>query len=467
MIYLVTNNKELFTNNIYKTISVEESFEILNPMKIVGLDTETKGLDFNTDKLLLVQLGNKLHQVVIDCSTLDIRLYKEYLQSDRLFLGWNIKFDLTFLLKQGIVVNNVWDGMISEQLLYIGSPKGNHRYSLQAAVKQYIGAYMDKSVRGQIIYSDLNTDIIEYAANDVYYLEDIVNKQNKLLKSKGLDTAIVYEQKSIPWLSYTEFCGIKLDVNKWLYKMKLDDIVKDVLLKSLNNWVLNSYYGKKDTVSYIQIEGLDDKSLEKARKKINGVRYKEGDIKGDVRGYFEAYKIPITHKVSKEFIYIDIYGDLWEGYKDPECSINWNSSDQVIGLLNSFGLNIKAKDKDSGEMKDTVEAKVLKPLSDKCSLIPIYLAYKEAYKVCSTYGQNVLNQINPSTRRIHTNFNLLGTNTCRLSSGGEDKKLGIKKINMQNIPSDAETRACFVSEEGYDWISCDYSGQELANYTVY
>lgn len=45
MIYLVTNNQELFTNNIYTVINVEKSLELLEPLKIVGLDTETDGLN--------------------------------------------------------------------------------------------------------------------------------------------------------------------------------------------------------------------------------------------------------------------------------------------------------------------------------------------------------------------------------------------------------------------------------------
>lgn len=33
-------------------------------------------------------------------------------------------------------------------------------------------------------------------------------------------------------------------------------------------------------------------------------------------------------------------------------------------------------------------------------------------------------------------------------------------INMQNLPSDAETRACFIAEEGNRWGSIDYKGEE-------
>ena len=49
-------------------------------------------------------------------------------------------------------------------------------------------------------------------------------------------------------------------------------------------------------------------------------------------------------------------------------------------------------------------------------------------------------------------------NTLRISSGGKDKVNKVDYINFLNIPSDAETRACFVAEKGNKWISIDYSG---------
>ena len=93
-------------------------------------------------------------------------------------------------------------------------------------------------------------------------------------------------------------------------------------------------------------------------------------------------------------------------------------------------------------------------------MIPIYLDYKEAVKVTSTYGENFLAQINPVSHRIHTNFSQLGADTTRITSGGKDKENKVEYVNLLNLPADAETRACFVAEEGNRWISIDYSGQE-------
>lgn len=86
MIYLVTREQKLIESTIYKTISVEESLDLLQPLEEVGLDTETTGLDPWTKQLKSVQLGCYEFQIVIDTFTIDINQYKSYLESDRLFI---------------------------------------------------------------------------------------------------------------------------------------------------------------------------------------------------------------------------------------------------------------------------------------------------------------------------------------------------------------------------------------------
>lgn len=459
MIYLVST-QILEDSNKWVRASVEEALALLKPLRRVGLDTETMGFDPYTKELLMVQLGCYDFQVVIDCTTIDINLFREYLESDRLFIGWNIKFDMKFLFHKRLVLQNVYDGFIAEKLMWLGYPSGFHSMSLKSAGESYLGVELDKTVRGQIIWAGLSEAVIEYAANDVKYLEQIMDAQAVELEKKGLSTAIIYENKSVPWLAYTEYCGVKLDVQRWQYKMKLDNFVEAVFEKALNDWVVASAMGEKYAYHYLQVEGLSDKDVDRARKKMKGERCPEKDIKGSERGYCEAYKVPIETQVSTQFIKEDKQGDLFLGYLPPTCTINWRSSKQVIPLFKSLGLNLLAKDKETGEMKDSIEEKVIAPQSNISSIIYLYLEYAGARKLTSTYGQNVLDQINKVSRRLHTNFNQLGTDTGRLSSGGKDKSAGIDYLNFQNFPNDPETRACFVSERGYKWISCDYSGQE-------
>lgn len=406
MIYLVTNQKELFKNEVYKIISVEESLKLLNTLTIVGLDTETEGLDPWTKRLKSIQLGNYEFQIVIDTTTISPLVYKEYLESDRLFIGWNLKFDLKFLFRQGIVPKRVWDGYLAERLMWLGYPPGIHSLSLKSAGENYLGIELDKSVRGKIIYAGLTEDVIVYSANDVKYLEKIMRLQYEELVKKGLERAIIYENKFVLPLAYCEYCGIKLDVNKWKAKMQKDeDRVKNALAKC-NEWF-------------------------------------------------------IKNEPKSKYIFIDRQGDFFNGFNlEPQVTLNWNSAKQLIPIFKKYGVEVTTEDKEKGGVKDSIDAKSLKPQKDKCDLISLYLEYKEAVKVTSTYGENFLKQVNPVSGRVHTNYQQLGADTTRLTSGGKDKATKTEYVNLLNLPANAETRACFVAEKGNKWISIDYSGQE-------
>lgn len=460
MIYLVSQ-QILPPSDTYKRISVEESLQLLETISVVGLDTETMGFDPYTKQLLMLQLGCYDFQVVIDCTTVSPELYKSYLESDRLFIGWNIKFDLKFLFHQRIVLKNVYDGFLAEKLMWLGYPAGIHSMGLKAAGKKYCGVELDKTVRGQIMWAGLSDAVIDYAANDVKWLPMIMEKQAIELEKQGLANALVYENKSVIWLAYTEYCGVLLSRERWRRKMDLDKMNVQVFEDALNKWVISSYKGEEYSYHYLQIEGVPEDDLNKMRSKMEGERAPEADIRGVKRGYYEAYKVPIGVKVPEDFVIDDPQGDLFSGWDNAiQCNINWNSPMQVIRLFKFLGFNLLVQDPETGEMKDSIESKVIEPQKEKSTLAYLYLQYKAATKVTSTYGENVLRQINGTSGRLHTNFNQLGTDTGRLSSGGKDKKAGLEYLNFQNFPADPETRACFISGPGMKWISCDYSGQE-------
>lgn len=398
MVYLVTKQKSLWESTRYKVIDPEEALRILEPLTVVELDTETMGLDPYTKELLTVQLGCADFQVVIDCASVDIQLFKNYIENpQRMFLGWNIKFDLKFLYHQRIIPMKVYDGYLAEKLLWLGYPAGMHEMSLKAASIHYLGVDMDKSVRGKIIQTGLTEDVIMYAAGDVSYLGKIRDKQLIELEKKGLLKAIDFENEFVKCLAYIEYCGAKLDIDKWKVKMTTDLNNLERYEAQLNDWVENSQFASK-------------------------------------------------------YCSINMQGDLFSGFDTkPRCHINWTSSQQVIPLFEDLGLDLKVLDKKTKHYKKSVDIKVVEPQSYKSPLIPIYINFKKAAIIVNTFGQKFLGLINPVTGRIHANFNQLGTDTGRLSS---------TEPNLQNLPHDALTRSCFISEKGNKWISADYSGQE-------
>lgn len=452
MIYFVTGQRELFEfpDAKYKCISVEESLKILEPLRVVGLDTETTGTEIWQGKLLTLQLGNKENQVVIDCMTTDVKQYKDYLESDRLFIIHNAKFDLRWLYKEHIVVRNVYDTYLAEKILYLGFPPGIISLSLQACCDRYLNVFLDKTVRGKI-HVGMTEDVIVYAANDVVHLEDIMNSQLPIISARGQRVALDIENEFVRVLAYIEFCGIRLDPEKWKAKMVKDAERLRIAEQKLNEWVVD-YVMKKNDPSLIA-SNYDSHKKGKPAKLADSV-----------------YVVIPAPSLFSEFD------------TGPQCIINWNSSKQVIRLFEELGFDLLVKDKKTGKMKKSVESKYIELQADKSTIVPLYLEYSAAFKVVTSFGQNFLDAINPVTHRIHPTFNqMMDTGRLSCGSGGKGKggktkdddiaeeedenkdtttQSNDKSVNIQQLPATEETRAAFIPEKGHMLIDCDYGDQE-------
>ena len=452
MIYFVTGQRGLFEfpDAKYKCISVEESLRILEPLRVVGLDTETIGTEIWQGMMLTLQLGNKENQVVIDCMTINVKQYKDYLESNRLFIIHNAKFDLRWLYKEHIVVRNVYDTYLAEKILYLGFPPGIISLSLQACCDRYLNVFLDKTMRGKI-HAGMTEDVIVYAANDVVYLEDIMNSQLSIISARGQRVALDIENEFVRVLAYIEFCGIRLDPEKWKAKMAKDAERLRVAEKKLNEWVVD-YVMKKNDPSLISIN-YDFNNKGKPAKLADSV-----------------YVVIPAPSLFSEFD------------TGPQCIINWNSPKQVIRLFEELGFDLLVKDKKTGKMKKSVESKYIELQVDKSTIAPLYLEYSAAFKVVTSFGQNFLDAINPVTQRIHPTFNqMMDTGRLSCGSGGKGKggktkdddiveeedenkdtatQSNDKSVNIQQLPATEETRAAFIPEKGHMLIDCDYGDQE-------
>lgn len=119
--------------------------------------------------------------------------------------------------------------------------------------------------------------------------------------------------------------------------------------------------------------------------------------------------------------------------------INVDSQKQLLKALRDSGLKLESTD-----------VKVLNnyigvPVIDKL------LEYRKKQKLVSTYGETLLDRINPITGRLHTAFKQL-VSTGRLSSTNP---------NLQNIPAKQLYRSCFIAKEGYSLITSDMASAEL------
>lgn len=440
---------------------------MLDSWDAIMYDSETSGRNPHICKLLTAQFGTKENQIVVDCTTVDILNYKKVLET-HLLIGHNLKFDCQFLYKYGIVPTKVWDTMIAEQMLHLGYDPKNIRYSLQAVAERRLGIYIDKTVRGEIRWRGIDESVVKYAAGDVVPLADIMEQQIKECEEKQCLVGAKLENKFVPVIAYLEWCGIKLDVAKWQNKMKDDLVRKNNALQALNKWLYT--WSKEHTVAgfkTIKISIYDPDYIKKVNKcKKSGYVYKA--VTKDHDEIWQKW-------VDNPYFETNRQGDLFSGFSnEPICTMNWNSQDQVIPLLQSMGFKTKTEDKKTGVSKESMVEKLItnqKGINDEFIKL-YYHDYQEAAKVCSTYGQQYIDAINPITGRIHTTFKQLGASSGRMSCGNSkdhDKDLAKYKgipasrccfVQCQNLPSDALTRSCFISSEGNKMCSCDFSALE-------
>lgn len=399
MIYFITNQTQLTEYIDIELCTMEFMFEYFKDKEIIGVDSETEGFDALSKKLLLLQLGDYDNQFVIDCTTVDVRILKDFLEDrSKVFIYHNAKFDLKFLYKKGIIpFKNVYDTFLGERVISCGI--NSHRKSLQACVERYFKVILSKEERGLIhklgIY---DSRIIKYSALDVKYLEGIRKYQLEKAKRLDLETTIKLENGFVSVLAYVEFSGIKLNQEGWFEKSEKDFKIMKEKENELNEMVL-------------------------------------------------SLNLP---KFLKE-------PDLFD--PDPACNILWSSSKQVIPLMEQLGLNLTVIDKKTGKEKKSVESKVISSQIDIHPIVKKFIEYQQAAKLVSTYGKDFLKHISPFTGRIHTNFKQI-INTGRLSSGKEDPKNAKPgEVNMQNIPAGKE-RNYFIPEKDNVFIVADYTGQE-------
>lgn len=394
MIYLVSNQTNIFPD--FEYISIEDSINKIKDLEELGLDTETTGLSCHTKSLLSIQIGNDSIQIVYDIASyagVIPNQLKEFMNNyNGIWILQNAKFDLQFFYKQKVILRHVFDTMLAEYILTIGLQEDGR--DLKTLAYKYCGAELDKSVRGTIIKVGLTKEVILYAANDVVYLPLIKKKQLFELKCRDLLNAIKLDNAFVKVLAYIEYCGLKLDWDKWC---------------------IRSQHLSEELETY-------QKELENCLYSLTGNKYKGT---------------------------IDLFSN------EPECLINWDSPSQVIPLFESLGIDCTVVEK--GVKKKSVQKKALQFQIKDNEILQHYFKYKEFAKNISTYGSSWKSLINENSKRIHCTFTQI-LKTGRMSSTNP---------NLQNLPHDAETRACFVSEPGNVMICADYSAQEsilLANF---
>ena len=124
------------------------------------------------------------------------------------------------------------------------------------------------------------------------------------------------------------------------------------------------------------------------------------------------------------------------------AEINLDSHQQVTDALRNLGVPVP----------DTTRAWQLQPLAEQYPVVNKLLEYRAAHKAMTSFGENILEFIEPTTGRIHADFRQIGAPTGRFSCSNP---------NLQQIPHEQAYRRCFRAEEDKKLIIADYSQIEL------
>ena len=106
-----------------------------------------------------------------------------------------------FLYKEGIIPRKIYDTMIAEQVLYLGYPPEQKKYSLADIALFRLNKTMDKSIRTNIARLGFCESVIRYGAKDVTFLEDIAKSQIAEARQKNVQMLLYLNVNLyLPWL---------------------------------------------------------------------------------------------------------------------------------------------------------------------------------------------------------------------------------------------------------------------------
>lgn len=165
----------------------EEELELFYTNKFVSIDTETTGLNFLEDQLCTIQLFSEKCAILIkyDPQVEYTRLEELFTSNKIVKIFHNAVFDVSFLMQNFNLhkFENIVCTKISSKII-----NGlNHNNSLKPLLKEYLNIDISKDMQLSDWTSDiLSNNQIEYALNDVIYLQDLWVILKNQLNEKGL-----------------------------------------------------------------------------------------------------------------------------------------------------------------------------------------------------------------------------------------------------------------------------------------
>jgi DNA polymerase I-like protein with 3'-5' exonuclease and polymerase domains len=158
-------------------------------------------------------------------------------------------------------------------------------------------------------------------------------------------------------------------------------------------------------------------------------------------GIVEKKRVGLAEQLQSVLAEESSQGSLFGGPQRDD--INLDSQQQLTKALNRLGIPVP----------DSTRNWKLQPLAAQYPIIGTLLEYRTVQKALTSYGENMIELINPVTKRLHADFRQIGAPTGRFACTNP---------NIQQVPHAIEYRRCFSGHpEGRKLIIADYSQIEL------
>ena len=302
------------------------------------------------------------------------------------------------------------------------------------------------------------------------------NQVTKVLHNAKFDLGFIRSKFNydLPQIKCTYLAEKLLNRGKNSVKHGLDTVLNKYLNVKMDKEEQSSFvgmnFGDEFTDEQITYAGDDIKYLPDLYKEITDL-LKRRNLHSVALLEYATVSATVEMEVNGIYLSPTKWLDLRDRAKDrlekAESKLNdiitsFRGTADHIASLNLFG-NPDINYSSPKQVKPIIEEVVGQQLPDTSSstletldhpIAEALLDYREAHKKLTTYGEDFLDKnVSNVTKRVHSNFRQLGTDTGRYASS---------KPNLQNIPSEAEYRAAFCSQTpDYKIIAADFSNQEL------
>jgi DNA polymerase I len=414
-------------------LATKEEFELwFRSVQICAIDTETTGLDFRKEKVLLISFSDGEVAYICTPDELDRQLIVEANEKGLVFIGHNIKFDLTMLMNYDIVLENVYDTQQIHIILFKGFDKPS---GLASVCKQYFNLDLEKGEQTSFINMQLGEDNkyvftdsqLIYAGMDTMVLPSIWEKQQIGLSRFRMHRLAEIENHYTVCLAKMEYYGVLIDVDRLNENTRLNKEKYDVVEAELYQLLKQVFHEYPELYS-IQFTKTQQYANEEDLNKF-------------------SFKSPTQLKKILQHIAPQV------------TSVGKEELEKYLQSLHIDTANL------------TEEARTKIQTSNLLQLLLKLLEQKKLAKQISTYGNSFIALLDEHNI-MRTDFKQNFPATGRISSGDKtysstNRNGGTTRhslrfgTNLQNIPKTNLIRNCFIAPSGYLWGSCDLNSCEM------